>query len=110
MINLSVCTQLGLFKTAKTFDEQKAKTMFAQDSLNEFMSQGRTVWREVREVLQKAIKASALPKEAQLPISEVKLRLPFRVGDYTDFYASKEHATNVGTMFRGKDNALQPNW
>lgn len=38
------------------------------------------------------------------------MELPATIGDYTDFYSSREHATNVGTMFRGKDNALQPNW
>ena len=38
------------------------------------------------------------------------MELPAVIGDYTDFYSSREHATNVGTMFRGKDNALQPNW
>ncbi len=41
---------------------------------------------------------------------DAKLHLPFAVAGYTDFYSSKEHATNVGVMFRGKDNALQPNW
>ena len=40
----------------------------------------------------------------------IKMHLPISIGDYTDFYASKEHATNVGTMFRGKENALNPNW
>ena len=43
-------------------------------------------------------------------MADVKLHLPFAVAGYTDFYSSKEHATNVGVMFRGKDNALQPNW
>lgn len=38
------------------------------------------------------------------------MHLPAHIGDYTDFYSSKDHATNVGIMFRGKDNALQPNW
>ena len=38
------------------------------------------------------------------------MKLPVQIGDYTDFYASKEHATNVGAMFRGKENALMPNW
>ena len=38
------------------------------------------------------------------------MQLPVQIGDYTDFYASREHATNVGTMFRGKENALMPNW
>ena len=41
---------------------------------------------------------------------QVIMLLPANIGDYTDFYSSREHATNVGTMFRGKDNALQPNW
>jgi fumarylacetoacetase len=40
----------------------------------------------------------------------VELLLPVTIGDYTDFYASKEHASNIGTMLRGKDNALMPNW
>ena len=42
--------------------------------------------------------------------TQVQMLLPCRIGDYTDFYSSREHATNVGTMFRGKANALQPNW
>jgi fumarylacetoacetase len=43
-------------------------------------------------------------------MSDVSMHLPASIGDYTDFYSSREHATNVGIMFRGKDNALQPNW
>ncbi|MGH7137937.1 MAG: fumarylacetoacetase, partial [Pirellulales bacterium] len=53
---------------------------------------------------------AALRKEALLPMSECALLLPVEIGDYTDFYSSKEHATNVGAMFRGPDNALPPNW
>ena len=49
-------------------------------------------------------------QQALVPMKEVKLHLPFAISGYTDFYSSKEHATNVGVMFRGKDNALQPNW
>lgn len=45
-----------------------------------------------------------------MPMRSVTMHLPAKIGDYTDFYSSREHATNVGTMFRGKDNALQPNW
>jgi len=41
---------------------------------------------------------------------QVSMHLPAKIGDYTDFYSSKEHATNVGTIFRGPDNALNPNW
>lgn len=43
-------------------------------------------------------------------LDEIEMQLPVLVGDYTDFYSSKEHATNVGTMFRGTENALLPNW
>lgn len=43
-------------------------------------------------------------------MSDVQMHLPAAIGDYTDFYSSREHATNVGIMFRGVDNALQPNW
>jgi fumarylacetoacetase len=50
------------------------------------------------------------PFMALVPMANAKLYLPFAVAGYTDFYSSKEHATNVGVMFRGKDNALQPNW
>ena len=49
-------------------------------------------------------------KLALVPMRDVKLHLPIAVSGFTDFYSSKEHATNVGVMFRGKDNALQPNW
>ena len=51
-----------------------------------------------------------LRKLALVPMRDVKLHMPITVAGYTDFYSSKEHATNVGVMFRGKDNALQPNW
>jgi len=51
-----------------------------------------------------------LRARALVPMADVKLHMPFAVSGYTDFYSSKEHATNVGVMFRGKDNALQPNW
>lgn len=51
-----------------------------------------------------------LRQKALVPQSEVTMLLPARIGDYTDFYSSREHATNVGTMFRGAENALMPNW
>src|SRR5690606_24265536 len=44
------------------------------------------------------------------PVQDATLHLPVEVGDYTDFYSSREHATNVGIMFRGPENALMPNW
>jgi fumarylacetoacetase len=45
-----------------------------------------------------------------VPLETVTMHLPAQIGDYTDYYSSREHATNVGIMFRGADNALQPNW
>jgi fumarylacetoacetase len=74
------------------------------------MALGRPAWREAREYIQSLISSSTLPKDALIPMDQAILHLPCEIGDYTDFYASKEHATNVGTMFRGKDNALMPNW
>jgi fumarylacetoacetase len=87
-------------------------------ALNAFMALGRPAWREARSTLQALISkqdprlanASAVLEKALIPLSKVKNHLPAEIGDYTDFYSSKEHATNVGTMFRGKDNALMPNW
>ena len=53
---------------------------------------------------------TGLRAEALVPQARVTMHLPANIGDYTDFYSSLDHATNVGTMFRGKDNALMPNW
>ncbi|KAI9313902.1 fumarylacetoacetase [Dichotomocladium elegans] len=82
------------------------------------MSLGRPVWRQTRAAIQKLLSKedprlrdnTGLVKKALLPRESVKMHLPAQIGDYTDFYCSREHATNVGIMFRGKDNALQPNW
>jgi fumarylacetoacetase len=45
-----------------------------------------------------------------VPVVVVSMHLPAAIGDYTDFYASMDHAKNVGIMFRGPENALLPNW
>ncbi|KDD73772.1 fumarylacetoacetate hydrolase [Helicosporidium sp. ATCC 50920] len=90
---------------------------FAQPTLNAFMGLGQTAWKEARATLQRllsakegALRDSPSRERCLLPMSSVSMHLPASIGDYTDFYASREHATNVGIMFRGKDNALQPNW
>jgi fumarylacetoacetase len=93
-------------------------TVFDRPSLNAFMALGRPAWKEVRARLHRLLRddeptlkeAAAVRDEAILRRSEVTMLLPAEIGDYTDFYSSREHATNVGTMFRGKDNALMPNW
>ena len=91
---------------------------FAQPTLNDFMALGPAAWTAVRDQLQSLLRADtpSLRDNASLrsrvlhPRADVSLRLPVDVGDYTDFYSSKQHATNVGTMFRGAENALKDNW
>jgi fumarylacetoacetase len=91
---------------------------FAAGSLNPFMWLGPKVWTKTRARISELLRHDnpelrdndELRKLALVPMSRAKLHLPFMVSGYTDFYSSKEHATNVGVMFRGKDNALQPNW
>lgn len=77
------------------------------------MALGRTHWRYIRAELQRLLQSdldAAVFRKCLVPMEKAKMLLPCRIGDYTDFYASKEHAVNVGTMFRGKENALNPNW
>jgi len=85
---------------------------FADPVLNRFMSAGRGVWQQIRQRLIGLLGNSNSPvrKDALIPIHEAHMHLPVSIGDYTDFYASREHATNVGVMFRGRENALMPNW
>jgi len=101
---------LSLLDNENLFGKQYG--FFADSTLNRFMSAGREVWREIRQRLIKLLgeNQALLKKEALIPINEVQMHLPVVIGDYTDFYASREHATNVGIMFRGKENALMPNW
>ena len=112
-IDLGAFHQLGYFDDVPLTDD-----MFMQDSLNDFISDGRKTWRLVRNKIAEVFDAenprlrdNAKHKEIIIfNLDEVEMLLPISVGDYTDFYSSKEHATNVGVMFRGKDNALMPNW
>lgn len=101
-----------------TGDSVPPARVFAQSALNDFMALGRPAWTATRARLQHLLSADtpALRDNAALrarclhPRDTVTLHLPARIGDYTDFYSSREHATNVGVMLRGKDNALMPNW
>lgn len=95
-----------------------ATALFASDSLNAFMALGRPAWKKTREILQHLLSAETatlrdnteLRARAFHKQNEVTMQLPARIGDYTDFYSSYHHAHNVGTMLRGPDNALMPNW
>ncbi len=92
--------------------------VFAASQLNPLMALGPKAWSSTRVRISELLRHDnpelrdneELRKRALVPMADVKLHMPFAVAGYTDFYSSKEHATNVGVMFRGKDNALQPNW
>ena len=92
--------------------------VFAAPTLNPFFALGPKVWTSTRARISELLREDhpelrdnqELRRRALVPMRDVRLHLPITVSGYTDFYSSKEHATNVGVMFRGKDNALQPNW
>jgi fumarylacetoacetase len=91
---------------------------FQNETLNRFISSGRKEWQRVRSRVQDLLDAenptlrdaSQLRQEVLIPYHDVSMVLPVAIGDYTDFYSSREHATNVGSMFRDPNNALLPNW
>lgn len=82
--------------------------------LNEFMELGPDAWDAVRarllQLLAEGATAGLQELNALIPMSRVEMHLPFIVNEYTDFYAGKHHAMNIGTMLRGAENALPPNW
>jgi fumarylacetoacetase len=112
VLDLAVLEGEGLIDLAPAFE------VFMKDSLNAFMALGPAVWSKTRARISALLRHDnpelrdnkLLRSRALVPMAEAKLHLPFHLAGYTDFYSSKEHATNVGVMFRGKDNALQPNW
>lgn len=112
-IDLGALQQLNYFEGIELTDD-----MFMQDTLNDFISDGKKTWRLVRNRIAEIFdehNAKLRDNEAHktiviFTINDVEMQLPVLIGDYTDFYSSKEHATNVGTMFRDPNNALLPNW
>jgi len=114
VLDLSVLEEEGFFAHLI----QGSKPVFNQPFLNDFMGQGKQTWSSVRKEIQRLLSADEQELRDNISLrnrslylqKEIQLHLPVQVGDYTDFYASKEHATNVGIMFRGKENALMPNW
>ncbi|MEO8933004.1 MAG: fumarylacetoacetase, partial [Xanthomarina sp.] len=112
-IDLGALHQLGYFEGIPLTDD-----IFLQDTLNDFIADGRKTWRLVRNRIahifdaeNDQLKNNLKHKEIVLfRLDEIEMQLPVHIGDYTDFYSSIEHATNVGTMFRGAENALMPNW
>lgn len=112
-IDLSALHQLGYFKNIELADD-----VFLQDRLNDFIAHGKAIWRQVRNRIadifdienQKLQKKKKHRESIIFDVSDIEMHLPVNIGDYTDFYSSKEHATNVGIMFRDPKNALLPNW
>jgi fumarylacetoacetase len=112
VIDLSICHNIDVFNGIEL-----PSGIFNEKTLNPFISLGKAVTSAVRSRLQEALsvggyldadifKSSAL----MIPAAEAEMVLPLNIGDYTDFYSSREHATNVGKMFRDPANALLPNW
>lgn len=114
VVDLAALEAAGIFREANFGIDD----VFAQDALNAFLALGRPAWRKTREILQRVLSAddatirddAKLRERAFFLQRDVTMQLPARIGDYTDFYSSYHHAHNVGTMLRGPDNALMPNW
>ncbi|WP_330233398.1 fumarylacetoacetase [Nocardia sp. NBC_00508] len=83
--------------------------VFAGPDLNGFLTQGPARWREAREQVRELVDRE-IDGGAVHPVADVALRLPVRIGDYVDFYASIDHATNLGRLFRPEGEPLLPNW
>lgn len=116
------CLDLKTFAADGGFTDIDIDTsVFSQPTLNAFAALGRPTHRTVRKYLQdvfveptpfpKVLKENEkLQQSALLRRDQVQMHMPMQIGDYTDFYAGKNHAFNIGCLFRGPDNALQPNY
>lgn len=118
-LNLSAFAASGGFSQLPSI--QQHLDVFHKPTLNAFAALGRPIHRAVREYIQAVFQAdtpypqvlkenAAVQKESLVLRSEVTNHVPMQIGDYTDFYAGLNHAYNVGVLFRGPDNALQPNY
>lgn len=112
VVDLAVLEQNGYLKC------EQGQHYFSQPTLNKFIESGKAIWSQVRQELQSLLSAdnpkirdqTDLREKIFFKQSDVKMHLPVHIPGYTDFYSSKEHATNVGCMFRDPKNALLPNW
>ena len=106
IVDLVVVSELGLIEVDANY--------FNQSTLNEFIALGKKITNKVRLDIQQLLVIENSPlknhSESFVQQKDATMHLPVQVGDYTDFYSSIEHATNVGKMFRDPENALLPNW
>lgn len=113
VIDLDALQKAGLFSGINLPDH-----VFQTNVLNDFIALGKPITNATRSRIQELFAADngelrdneSVRLDAIREVEDVEMFMPVRVGDYTDFYSSKEHATNVGTMFRDPNNALLPNW
>lgn len=109
VIDLLACNDLNIFE-----DLNIDNSIFENDFLNDFINLGKNKTNKVREIIQLQLTDdnSVLKKNNGLIISmnNIEMHLPVKIGDYTDFYSSIEHASNIGSMFRDPKNPLLPNW
>ncbi len=115
VLDLTACERLEMFDSTAIVGQD----VFSTGRLNDFMACGQEAWRQVRAIIVELLREdgpdslatdASLQRQVLIPMDRVTMHLPAEIGDYTDFYSSKQHATNVGTMFRGADNALMPNY
>jgi len=113
ILDLAALEGAGLLAVAPA-----GKPVFDRPTLNDFVALGRPAWTRARARIGELLRGdvttlrdnAALRARALVPMDEAELHLPLEIPGYTDFYSSKEHATNVGSMFRDPKNALLPNW
>ena len=107
IINLSKLYKLGVFHNVLT------ENYFEKDFLNDFLKKKKSDWRSVRSKISEIFTDENNKDKyssALYDLKDVEMCMPVKIGDYTDFYSSRQHAYNVGCMFRDPDNALLPNW
>ena len=117
VLDLYAASQLGFFSDLSELGEAQPK-VFRRRSLNAFLRLGRPAWRAVRQRVSELLRHDEprlrdheeAVRDCLLRQTEVRMLRPVKPANYTDFYSSIEHATNVGIMFRDPANALLPNW
>lgn len=112
IVDLSILDQEGFFS-----DLFLPEGIFLSEALNDLIGLGKTQTKKIRERVQELLLADneklrdhSIRGKVMVNRKEAEMLLPVKIGDYTDFYSSMEHATNVGKMFRDPENALLPNW